>query len=168
MSTRKIATALGTAVLLLGGPATYALAGQDGPGRPDNPGGLHECEDGVDNDGGDGADFGTDPDCESPRDNSEGPEEAETPGGPGTVIGPVNEVLGTVKDTLFPEEEPPAEEPPAEEPGEGEPPAEEDPLAPVLAVVEEVVGQLPPPPTQEELEATVAEVVGQLPAPPAA
>lgn len=170
MSTRRIATALGTVVLLLGAPATYALAGQDRPGKPDKPGGVHECEDGVDNDGDNQIDFsGGDADCESPRDNSEGPEEAEEPGGPGAVNGPVRELIGTVKDTLFPEE------PPAEEPCEGpdcpgeEPPAE-DPLAPVIAAVEDVIGQLPPPPappTQEELEAAVADVVGQLPPPPA-
>lgn len=174
MSVSKLATALGTAVLLVGAPATYALAAQDGPGRPDKPGGAHECEDGVDNDNDGTADFGGDADCGSARDNSEGPEEAEEPGaGPGTVIDPVLGVVGAVEEALLPaeeepgEEEPPAEEPPAEEPPveeePGEEPPAEDPLAPVLAAAEELVGSLPPLPTQEDVEAAVAEVVGSLP-----
>jgi hypothetical protein len=161
MSTRKIATALGVAALLIGAPASYAVAGQDGPGKPER---SKECSDGVDNDGDGAADFGADADCGSANDNSEAADAPETVPNPN---GTVRDLIGTVKNTLFPEEEPPGEEePPAEEPPAEEPPAE-DPLAPVIAVLDEAAGQLPPAPTQEELEAAVAGVVGQLPPPPA-
>lgn len=141
MSNRKIATALGAAVLLLGAPASYALATErpDRPGKPDK---QKECSDGVDNDGQPGVDYADDgsgdPDCGSPNDNSEAAEPGEDPGG------------GTPGLPALPPELPglPPELPTLPElPGGGAPalpalPAP-DPAA-VEALVQDVLDQLPP------------------------
>jgi hypothetical protein len=141
-------------VLLLGSPA-WALAGPErGPDKP-----PHQCEDGIDNDGDTLADYeedgSGDPDCGSPRDNSEGPDDApEEPGGetpePPSLPGlpelpslppelPVPPGGGELPELPVP-------------PGGGEPPALPEPPA--------------GPPSAEQIEAVVTEVLGQLPAPP--
>lgn len=108
MSTRKLGVALGAAVLLLGTPMSFALAGQGGEGKGgDKPEkALHECEDGEDNDTDGLIDFaGGDSDCGSPRDNSEGPDDVEeTPEQPG-----LPPELQAVIDELTGGGEPPAE-----------------------------------------------------------
>lgn len=171
MDVRKLGIALGTGVLLLGMPTSYALAGPGGNGKPDKA--PHECEDGIDNDGDGAADFGADADCGSERDNSEAPEAPEEPGGgtpggelpalPPELQAVVDEVAGALGGEEDPgEEEPPGgEEPPAEEPGV---PAE------VQAVIDELIGGgAPPAPPVDpaEVEKAVADLLAQVPPPPA-
>ena len=155
MSTRKLGVALGAAVLLLGMPTSYALAGaEDRPDKPDKP--AHQCEDGIDNDGaGDGIDYPNDPDCGSPRDNSEAPEEpgGEEPGGglPGLPGLPELPPGGGELPTL-----------PELPPGGGELPTL--PELPPGGGELPTLPELPAPPSPEDLVATVE---GLLPDPPA-
>lgn len=179
MSTRKLGISLGAAVLLLGMPTSYALAGQ-GEGKPDKA--PHQCEDGVDNDNDGSADFGADTDCGSARDNSEGPDEDETeepgtgtpelPALPPELQAVVDQVTGALTGGG---EDPGEEEPPTdEEPGEGDPPAG-PPALPVdpttlpgeiQGAVEALLEQLPPT-DPAAVQSAIEEAVGQLPPPPA-
>ena len=152
---KRTTTALGIAVLLLGTPASYALAGQGEGGKPAKA--PHQCSDTVDNDA-DGLSDADDPDCGSPNDNSEGPDDAQEPGGeePGTPGLPELPALPPGGGGLpelpggggLPSEPPALPELPALPPGGGGLPSEPPALPGFPPALPEVPGLpgIPPPP----------------------
>ena len=146
---RRVATAIGAAVLLMGSGVAFADPGGEKPNKPDK---VKECNDRLDNDH-DGNVDTADSDCGSSKDNSERPDDGDGDGG----TTPAPDVQKAIEDFIAGL--------PAGPPGGGTPPALP---APLQDAVDTVVGSIPTDPSPggaPPVPAGPEDVVGMIPAP---